>query len=198
MFARRVSLAVALALVLALPSIYAQADRTTSPVSRIADGTFVEGAWSSLVRNDAGVTMTFHTSTLEPGAAYTVWWVVFNHPEFCSAPCNANDFGNAAVQASRAFAAGHVIGSDGRANFGGHLEVGDASGFLDGPWGLTNPRGAEIHLVARTHGQPLTGELLQAQTSTFNGGCEPGQPYPPATCANRGFDPPGRALTTIR
>jgi len=132
--------------------------------------------------------MTFHTSELTPGGAYTIWWVVFNHPEFCSAPgCGAKDLGNASVQASRAHAAGHVIGDSGDGNFGAWLGVNDPEGFLDGPWGLTNPRGAEIHLVARFHGQALTGQLLIAQLGTFNGGCNPGDPYPASTCANKQF-----------
>src|SRR5215216_1898953 len=38
----------------------------------------IPGAYSTLIRNDRGVTMTFHTSELKDGYAYTVWWIVFN------------------------------------------------------------------------------------------------------------------------
>jgi hypothetical protein len=54
--------------------------------------------------------------------------------------------------------------------------VGDTSGALFGP-ALLDPFKAEMHLVIRSHGQPLSG-MIEEQISSFNGGC------PPNTCAN--------------
>jgi hypothetical protein len=135
-----------------------------------------------LVRNDGGVTMTLHTSGLVPGNAYTVWWVIFNNPSACIGGCGMDDLARPAVQASLAFATGHVVGND-VANFGAWLGVGDTGGVLSsppspaGPYGLLDSRTAEIHLVVRSHGSALP-ELLKEQISSFNGGC------PPNACMN--------------
>ncbi len=147
-----------------------------SEVGRFADGSLVDGASSMLVRTDDGVTMTIHTSDLEPGAAYTVWWVIFNDPAMCSdGVCGMNDLlpfgGSPAVMSSVVRATGHVIGNNGVGDFAAHLEEGNPLGqVLFGP-GLLDARGAEIHLVVRSHGQPIPG-LVDEQISMFNGGCK--------------------------
>lgn len=110
---------------------------------------------SRLVRTDRGVSMTLHTTGLTPGNVYTVWWVVVNHPELCTAPfldywCSPPDFGNPDLGISLAHAAGHVVRGE-KARFGGHLRVGDLSKVVEGD-GLTNPRGALVSLVVRDHG----------------------------------------------
>jgi hypothetical protein len=43
--------------------------------------------------------------------------------------------------------------------------------------GLTSARGADVHVVIRTHGAPIPG-LIHEQINSFNGGC------PPNTCKN--------------
>lgn len=158
--------------------------QSTSPMQRFSDGSIVGGAFSTLVRSEDGLTMQVNTSDLDPGAAYTVWWVIFNYPENCSAPCNTDDIRDPALRAAGqtavGFAAGHVIGENGSGNFSsGSLMVGDTSGFgggVDntpppplGP-GVLNPLGAEVHLVVRTHGQPIAG-LVDEQIHSFSGGC---------------------------
>ena len=135
-------------------------------------GVLVPGAYSTLDRTSDAVTMTINTSELDGGAAYTVWWVVFNNPENCSTPnqCSADDFAVPPVNSSVLWATGHVIGKNGVGNFAGHLKEGAAPGeVLFGP-GLTNGEGAEIHLVVRSHGQPIPGQLDE-QIHTFLGGC---------------------------
>jgi hypothetical protein len=163
-------------------SALASARSTTSPVYSFADSS-VKGT-STLVRNENGISATLHTSGLEANAAYTIWWVVFNLPENCSAPCNLDDlFINGdpalgmnwtaidAAQISLLWAAGHVTGSNGTGNFGASLAKGRVTGeLLFGP-GLIDARTAEIHLVARTHGSPIPG-LIKEQIHTFGGGCE--------------------------
>lgn len=135
-------------------------------------GVQVSEAYSTLARTSDAVTMTINTSELDGGAAYTVWWVVFNNPENCSTPnqCSADDFAVPPVNSSVLWATGHVIGKNGVGNFAGHLKEGAAPGeVLFGP-GLTNGEGAEIHLVVRSHGQPIPGQLDE-QIHTFLGGC---------------------------
>jgi hypothetical protein len=156
------------------------ATKDESPVFWFSNLAPVEGAYSTLVRNDRGVTMTFHTSQLVAGNAYTVWWIVFNNPAACSGGCGLDDLTNPAVRASLVFATGHVVGND-TANFGAWLGVGDTDGVLSsppspaGPYGLENARTAEIHLVVRSHG-PANPELLPDQISSFLGGCSASNP----------------------
>lgn len=164
-------------------------------VYMLSDGPVVTGASSKLTRNDSGVSTTIHTSKLPAGHAVTVWWVVFNHPEHCThgsgaAHCGPGDLlllgGDPAVEGTVLYAAGHVIGGSGVGNYGAHLSVGDTSGVLLGAGpGLTNPRGAEIHLVVRSHG-PAIPRLVAEQISTFGAGCNnvpPGTGTPgPNTC----------------
>lgn len=187
-----VSVLALVSLLIAPRDVSPQATATISPVSRVSDGTTVGGAWSRLSRNDSGITMQIHTSDLEPGAAYTVWWVIFNNPVACVGGCGADDLRRAGVDAAAGFAAGHVIGNNGKTNFGGHLQVGDISGFVPpdgsapilglppfGP-GLLDARGAEVHLIIRTHGTPRPDlGLVDDQISSFNGAC------PPNICMNR-------------
>jgi hypothetical protein len=170
--------------VVALPAQADPATRTVSPVTLFMSTTVVPDAWAALVRTDTGIAATLHTSALAPGSAATLWWVVFNHPAYCSQGlgrerCGAGDLSNPLVQASVQFAAGHVIGGEGVADYGAYLSVGDTSGcaadFLPCS-GLIDPRGAVVHLIVRSHGQALPG-AIDEQISSFNGGCNP-------TCMN--------------
>lgn len=138
----------------------APATRDISNVHYFLSASLVPGAWSALERNDAGVAMTLHTTGLAPGHAVTVWWVIFNQPQYCSHGelsfhCGPGDLailgGDPRVQSSLVYAGGHVIGGGGVGDYGAHLGVRDTGGALFGP-GLLNPRGADIHLVVHDHG----------------------------------------------
>ena len=142
-------------------------------VFRISDGIVVGS--SRLHRNDGGANVRVQTTDLTEGHAYTLWWVVFNNPEYCVDGCNGDDFeangGDPRVEASQLYASGNVVTGIGSVGFGAHLAVGDTSGAEFGP-GLLDPMGAEIHVVVRTHGAVLPGEVA-AQTLTLSGGCNP-------------------------
>jgi hypothetical protein len=150
-----------------------------------SNGEVVPGARSTLVRLSGGVQMRMHTSGLTSDDAVTVWWIIFNNPSACTHDvdgggalrCSAADLllfgGDPAVSSSIVFAAGHVVGVN-RVSFAGALGVDDTSAALFGP-GLTNPDGAEIHLLVRDHG-PMAGA---AQIRSFDA-CNP-------TCANLQF-----------
>lgn len=165
------------------------APATVDTVNLVVFGTGVQVApgvaTSDLVRNDNGVAMTIHTVGLTPDTADTVWWVIFNNPTACThgmagTRCGLGDLGVGAVMASVQFAAGHVIGPDGVGDYGAYLREGDASGCASPALpcnGLINARQADVHLVVRTHGQPIPG-LIQEQIHSFNGGC------PPNNCKN--------------
>lgn len=117
----------------------------------------IEGASATLRSTTAGASVMLRTSQLNPGHAYTLWWVIINNPEACAShpdPCTPHDvlFNTQIVQAQVTYAAGHVVGESGRATFSAHLPAGD----IDDGWfpdqGFTDPLGAEIHLVVNDHG----------------------------------------------
>jgi hypothetical protein len=175
---------------------------SASPVSKSEQDVFwtphsdqegqVEGAYSTLIRNRNGVTMTYKTSGLDRGTVQTIWWVIFNNPEACEYGneinmCDEPDIFNPDTEASVMYAAGNVVGGNGKANFGGRLNVGDTSGCLrDGvpvaleegldelffPCGdgLDDPMTAEIHLALHDHGPNIPG-LTNEMLSTYDGGC---------------------------
>ena len=136
-----------------------------------------------LRRNNDAVAMIINTSELKENYAYTAWWVIFDRPEFCTPPgCSEDDIfedalagGPNKMEVSILGAAdGSVVGADGHAYYRGKLAKDDARGSVFGD-GLDNPRSAEIHFVIRSHGPAIPG-LVRQQVTTFNGGCEPGQP----------------------
>ncbi len=142
---------------------------------------------SKLVRTDTGISATYKSDVLTPGTAATLWFIVFNYPEECIAGpymCSPLDLGfGAAAQGDFLLASGHVIGDDGKGNFGGHLNVGDVSGSglaevacpddetMGCAPGLINPDGALVILAVHDHGPKQTGQILREQISSFLGGC---------------------------
>lgn len=162
----------------ASPVSGASADRSTSPVFTIPPPAPEMVGKSTLVRNDNGISVDLNTSGLRPGDAVTLWWVVANRPEDCEAglpglsQCGPMDHlmgrGDMAVH----HGTGHVVDDDGTAGFGAHLRVGDQSRALfNNEPGLTNPRGSEVILVLKTHGQKIPG-LTSEMLRTFTGGCQ--------------------------
>jgi len=116
--------------------------------------------WARLHRSSGGARLTLKTSQLGPGAAYSIWWIIFNNPKACGDDgCSDADFGTAEVEASVLNATGRVANDDGRASFSAFLPAGfihtNPSGDVRhafGP-GLQNVSGAEIHIVVRCHGE---------------------------------------------
>jgi hypothetical protein len=134
---------------------------------------------SRLTRNDGGVSYRVQTTGLEPGTATTLWIVILNHPEYCTAtPCGLPYLFVPDVEADVNYAAGNVIGGSGRATFAGRGNVGNDSGSIMGEWfglpenGLEDARGAEIHFIIRSHGPKIPG-LVDEMIRTFNAGCGP-------------------------
>jgi hypothetical protein len=128
------------------------ATQTTSPVATFAGATV---GTSTLTRTGSGIAFSLQTSGLQAGHAVTVWWMVFNPDSSVS------------VQ----YAAGHVIDQDGAAEFGGHLQVGDTDGVINGGPGLLDAQGADVVLVVRDHG-PTDPGRVDEQIHTF-GVCNP-------------------------
>jgi hypothetical protein len=154
------------------------ATHCTSDIINAIDGmTYTDGA--TLLRNNNKIKMTFKVDDLEPGYAYTIWWVVWNNPEECTVPfaCGDADFAIADdVEVELMYAAGHVVGNSGKGNFAGSLNEGDASGSINNLFGLPSygglhdARTAEVHLVLRSHGPAIPGQIDE-QINTYEGGC---------------------------
>ena len=153
-------------------------------VTVFGSSTVIPAAGSTVSRNNDGVYWNISTSSLTPGEVVTLWVAFFNYPFYCDQTvpgCTPSDLNNAAVQGSLQYGGGAIVGPNGRADFSGYLSVGDNTGAYIGPPftsipnpapGLLNPKGADVHLVIRRHG-PASSDpaILQAQLSSFGGGC---------------------------
>lgn len=169
--------AVILLLLTSLTTVGGQGSRTTTSVHWLSNLAEVEGGSATLVRSGEGVSYNLRTSGLTSRDAVTNWWVIFNHPSACTNPineigslCGLDDLFGVGVDASVLFATGHVVGNGNHANFAAHLLVGDTDGALFGP-GLTNPEGAEVHIIVRTHGEMIP-ELVAGQISSVDVACD--------------------------
>ena len=134
---------------------------------------------SELVRDAEGIAMSIDTTDL-PVGAFTVWWVIFNNPSGCTNnDCGGSDTGAGGgpnpAEASILWATSGIVGPDRHGHFSALLGVGldKAPGeVVRGP-ALTNPAGAEVHLVLKFHGPPQFDdpEILARQLTTFAGDC---------------------------
>ncbi len=139
-------------------------DRAT--VTEFGDESAATGQ-STMIRSRRGALGVVRTGSLVPGDAYTVWAVVFNNPAGCVDGCDGSDVANPAAEGVSMLGTGKVVRTT-RSTFVVRVRAGDE---------LTDPMGAEIHFVVRTHGPAIPG-LVHEQTSSLNDGC------PPNTCAN--------------
>jgi hypothetical protein len=157
-----------LALAVAVP-VQASAQRDTTAVRLFAD-TSVVGS-STLTRTSDSVQMTLEMSGVPNGHVVTVWWVIFNHPEFCQfgepanpstgfggTRCGPGDLGivpgltaDPRVDPLVTHAAGRVTGSSGSAAWASYLSAGEPRGQVLIGTAFTNPLGADIHLVVHDH-----------------------------------------------
>lgn len=160
---------------------------TIAPVHPFGSSAIVPAAGASLSRNNDGVLGTISTSGLTPGHVVTLWWAIFNNPEFCATPvCATSDFNNPAVNGSLQFGGGTIADAGGRANFSGYLAVGDNTGFFLNPMfpnlpnpapGIVDAKQAQIHLAIRSHGFPNADPaIFQQQLTSFPGGCSVAMP----------------------
>ncbi|MBJ2173922.1 hypothetical protein JBL43_06710 [Aureibaculum sp. A20] len=107
----------------------------------------IDGATSSLIRTENGITANFKTKQLIPGNAYTLWWIVF---------------GETPGPPASLFAVGHVVGQGGNRDFSAHLNTSP---------NFKNPLTAEVHMVLRTHGAAVR-EIVDEQIGGYYGGCD--------------------------
>jgi len=132
------------------------------------------------------VTATLTSAALEPHAAYSIWWVIFNRPQNCAIPweCGGGDLSNDAVRPSVFWAGGLLADGDGYGNTQIELVQGRTNRELFGPMkatGLQNIFKAEIHLVLRTHGPVGVAGTVADQVGSANLAC------PAEGCSNKFF-----------
>jgi hypothetical protein len=153
---------------------------TVSDMQVFPNGPAVVGA-SILTRDKTGVDATVSTTGLSALGAYSWWWVVFNRPQFCVDGCGLDDlpvgatpvsFGDPRVRASLLWGGGFVSDDTGAANAAARLERGAPPGEVRFGPGLSNLNKAEIHVVLRSHGVAIAGEIAD-QIGSFDGGCTP-------------------------
>jgi hypothetical protein len=168
-------------------------EQRTTDVFTFAEGDAVDGATARLIHGSDSLYTRTDTRDLDHGHVLTLWWIVFNHPEHCEhgqgeLACGELDLfdgpdGPTGVEPACVYADGSLVGGNGHARFTDRLTVGEARDscidfFVDAvpqlegqDHGLTNPEGAEVHLVVRSHGPRIPGQVGE-QRSTFAGGCE--------------------------
>ena len=160
---------------------------TIVPVYVFGSTTVIPAAGASLSRNNDEVFGTISTSGLAPGHVVTLWWAIFNNPEFCAAStCATSDFNNPAVNGSLQYGGGTIVDLGGRASFSGYLAECDNTGAYAHPMfpnlpnpapGIVDAKKAQIHLAVRSHGFPnMDPAILQQQLTSFPGGCSVATP----------------------
>lgn len=154
-----------------------EVQRTTSPVMWHAQSGRegeVEDATASLETTGSGATARLETTEVEPGNAYTLWFVIVNAPEECAdhpEPCEASDvLGSLETESQVAFGDGALATDDGRATFEASFEAGSVPGGWYEGRGFTDPLGAEIHLTLNDHG-PALDDYMPAMIETYRTGC---------------------------
>ncbi len=163
---------------------------------------------STLYRNATGLTGVLSLANQPANEATTLWWVVYNHPEYCeTTPCTFDDFAIPEVEASFFNTSGRVSDRFGHVYLEGVVFAGagrpgpaDPEGL--GP-GLLNPLAAEVHLASRTHGDADdlagAGALDEALSTLFVGGVldDNGDPIGCPFETDPAGDPSGCADPTI-
>jgi hypothetical protein len=115
-----------------------------------------------LVRQPNGFRASITIPTPQPGTynypagreeghpeVFTLWAFVFNYPDLCSAPCNADDLGDTPAKGGVYNVGGHVAS-------GASLTIAGRIGVGETPFGgvpLESPSTAEIHLAVAPHGE---------------------------------------------
>ena len=152
---------------------------------------FVERGISTIERTADSVTTTLESAGMDPGT-WTYWTIFYNNPGNCKHPifgpdgkqisaCSSSDRSSEGVERNPGYASGLVVDASGVGKFSSTRKMNDDSYLGTTPPGmpakfplccpvLTNPLGAEVHILMRYHGPAVT-ELVDAQIGSWGGGC---------------------------
>lgn len=140
----------------------------------------IDGGNATLMRSEDGIFATLSTDGLEDGHVYTLWMVMINNPEACAAsPCTPPEIlGNSdELQSEVTWGDGIIMSEEGRAEFTTYIPAGEVQEAWFGN-GLTNPTGAEVHLIINDHGE-LIPDMAANMLNTYRGGCTDDSLPPP-------------------
>jgi len=139
----------------------------------------IQGAKATYTNGADAVAFTVDAKQLEERHGYTIWLMVFNHPENClgsDAPegllCGQQDHFNPAAMFSVMYGTGKWA-NGAAVRFEGTRQANTPLDIPPDVWlgvGLVNPGGAEVHLRVRDHGPPQ-GSNADDQVRTIGGGC---------------------------
>lgn len=155
------TLAIAVLLVGALPALVAAGDQRSGPMQTLPGLDVIDGTHVSVNASGQKARLRIKTQDLVGGNAYTVWSFSFSHPRHCQhgtgdALCGPGDDGAGPQGFKVQYVAGHPIGGNGKANFGGSIVV-------------PNAAGAEYHIVIADHGAKDPAQLPgQIKTPSMN------------------------------
>lgn len=163
--------------------------QTTTVTTHPSQGpvTEIDGARAHLVSNKDGITVLMRTKELEYLHANTLWFVTINRPDLClTSPCSSEDILKRTdiVKANVVYGNGRIVRS-GMTSFMAYVPTGP----VEGGWfenDLTNPMGAEVHLVINDHGMIIPG-MEREMTKTYRAGCTDASipvAFPPAAYAD--------------
>lgn len=194
--------------VVAQESMETTAQITTAPVMThpaLGNPTEINGATATVVSMEEGIAVHLVTSNLEENHAYTLWVAMINNPQDCSVrPCPGPETLNNSdlLQTQVILGDSMLYRSGDPMEFAAFVPAGDInSGWFEN--GLTNPTGAEIHLVLMDHGE-LIADMALEMLNTTRGGCtDESVPPPYPDSANADGEPGpntcvGQQLAIIR
>ena len=103
----------------------------------------------------------------------SMWWVIFNQPAFCrgggAGICTGADLTNVEAVPSLAWAAEQRLQPGGTVSLKASLPV--TGRHMTDDAGLTNPLGAEVHLMLLTQMSPLPVHRRERVVAAFSGAC---------------------------
>jgi hypothetical protein len=131
-------------------------------------------ASSQLTRTPGGLSTTTVGIGLTAGHVYTLWWIIYDHPNQCATvPCTVADIANPAAGASVLAATGRIADASGVASFVAHLASGAPEGQVLLGAGLFNTARADVQLVVRHHGVASADPAARHLQLTDYFGCNP-------------------------
>jgi len=152
---------------------------STTTVYDFNTGEPVRNAVAKLERRSGSHDVEEYSKSLPAGHVVTLFYVAFpSHENGAAASrarsrCSRAGLSHEAAARSRRSADSAVASGDGKAHFERLIGLGlrGAPGEVVFGNGLTNPRKAEIHLLTRDKGLPISGKVT-LQKTTFDGGCD--------------------------
>jgi hypothetical protein len=140
----------------------------------------IAGGEARLVADETGIFVNMTTDELEDNHVYTLWVITINNPEVCQAnPCTPPEIlgQSDALHSNVTWGDSLLYSDEARMEFTAFLPVGEVvEGWFGN--GLTNPLGAEIHLIINDHGEVIP-EMAANMLNTYRGGCSDDSLPPP-------------------